>query len=248
MKNTAMTITVCGFCKAGPSQGPVQVLTKCKFTKANNMTDDLKRRIRSVEDSLLLLGSERKRLIGRLDVLKRERDATIRNIDSRVAAIDFIEDVASTERLSVKDRVERLVTECLHEVYDDTYSVEFDYGVRGNKTSVEISLVRKCDDGMVVKRQIDGFGGGVADTMSLPLKLIVLANDPSYDPVLVTDEPGKHLDADRVRKFADFLKSVSHRLGIQVIMSSHWEVMKEAADTVYHIELDDSVSRVTRRK
>ena len=141
------------------------------------MTSELGKRIRKVQDSFLIMKSDREKQLKRLDALERERDLTIENIDTRVEAINFIEGVASQERIAVKERVEKLITECLHEVYDDSYSVEFDYGVKGNKTSVEISMVRKCADGMVVKRQIDGFGGGVADTIALPLKLIVLMND-----------------------------------------------------------------------
>lgn len=209
---------------------------------------DLGKRIRNVQDSFLLVKNDRERQLKKLDALEKERDATIKNIDARVEAINFIEGVASQERVAVKEKVEKLITDCLHEVYDDSYSVEFDYGVKGNKTSVEISMVRKCADGMVVKRQIDGFGGGVADTIALPLKLIVLLNDGECDTVLVTDEPGKHLDTTRVAKFAKFVQTISHKLGVQIIMSSHWEVMRDASDTVHRVTLEDSVARVTREK
>lgn len=209
---------------------------------------DLSKRIRNVQDSFLLMKNDRERQLKKLDALEKERDATVRNIDARVEAINFIEGVASQERIAVKEKVEKLITDCLHEVYDDSYSVEFDYGVKGNKTSVEISMVRKCADGMVVKRQIDGFGGGVADTIALPLKLIVLLNDGECDKVLVTDEPGKHLDTTRVEKFAKFVQTISHKLGVQIIMSSHWNVMKDASDTVHRVTLEDSVARVTREK
>ena len=209
---------------------------------------ELGKRIRKVQDAFLIERSERERQLKRLEKLEGERDVTLKSIDARVEAINFIEGVASQERIAVKEKVERLITECLHEVYDDTYSVEFDYGVKGNKTSVEISMVRKCADGMVVKRQIDGFGGGVADTIALPLKLIVLLNDGECDKVLVTDEPGKHLDTTRVANFAKFVQTISHRLGVQIIMSSHWDVMKDASDVVYRVSLDDSVARVNREK
>lgn len=209
---------------------------------------DLGKRIRNVQDSFLLVKNDRERQLKKLDALEKERDATIKNIDARVEAINFIEGVASQERVAVKEKVEKLITDCLHEVYDDSYSVEFDYGVKGNKTSVEISMVRRCADGMVVKRQIDGFGGGVADTIALPLKLIVLLNDGECDKVLVTDEPGKHLDTTRVAKFAKFVQTISHKLGVQIIMSSHWDVMAKYSDAVYTIELEDSVSRASRVK
>lgn len=212
------------------------------------ISNELSKRIRGVQDKFLLVRNDRERQMRKLDALEKERDATVRNIDSRVEAINFIEGVASQERIAVKEKVEKLITDCLHEVYDDSYSVEFDYGVKGNKTSVEISMVRRCEDGMVVKRQIDGFGGGVADTIALPLKLIVLLNDGECDKVLVTDEPGKHLDTTRVAKFAKFVQTISHKLGVQIIMSSHWEVMAKYSDAVYTIELEDSVSRASRVK
>ena len=212
------------------------------------ISNELSKRIRGVQDKFLLVRNDRERQLRKLDALEKERDATVRNIDARVEAINFIEGVASQERIAVKEKVEKLITDCLHEVYDDSYSVEFDYGVKGNKTSVEISMVRRCADGMVVKRQIDGFGGGVADTIALPLKLIVLLNDGECDKVLVTDEPGKHLDTTRVAKFAKFVQTISHKLGVQIIMSSHWDVMEKYSDAVYKIELEDSVSRASRVK
>ena len=212
------------------------------------ISPELCKRIRGVQDRFLVLKSDMERNQAKLSKLEKERDETMRNIDLRVKAIEFIEGVASQERVAVKERVEKLITDCLHEVYDDSYGVEFDYGVKGNKTSVEISMVRRCDNSMVVKRQIDGIGGGVADTMALPLKLIVLLNDGEFDRVLITDEPGKHLDTSRVENFARFLREVSHRLGVQIIMSSHWDVMRDAADTVHRVELEDSVARVTREK
>jgi ABC-type transporter Mla maintaining outer membrane lipid asymmetry ATPase subunit MlaF len=136
----------------------------------------------------------------------------------------------------------------LHKVYDESYSVEFDYGIRGNKTSVEIKILRKCCDGIVVKRGIDGIGGGVADTVSLPLKLIVLLNDSEFDKVLITDEPGKHLDTTRIVNFASFVQEISHKLGVQIIMSSHHAIMNDYADNIHKITLDDSVSTIERIK
>ena len=210
--------------------------------------NNLNNRIRELQNQFYLLQKDRERQIKKLNELEKEREDTIHNIDVRVEAINFIEGVAAHERISVKEKVEKLITDCLHEVYDDSYSVEFDYGVKGNKTSVEINIVRKCNDGMVVKRGIDGIGGGVADTVSLPLKLIVLMNDDEFDKVLVTDEPGKHLDTTRIVKFAKFIQTISHQLGVQIIMSSHHAIMDDYADTIHRVILDDSVSTIERLK
>jgi DNA repair exonuclease SbcCD ATPase subunit len=196
----------------------------------------------------LIISEERKRKLQALQKLNQEKADLIHNIDVRVQTIDFIEAVASNERNSVKEKVEKLITSCLHEVYDDSYSVEFDYGMKNSKTSVDIYIVRKCDDGMIVKRTIDGIGGGVADTVSLPLKLIVLMNDSDCDKVLFVDEPGKHLDTTRVQNFAKFLKIISEKLGVQIVMSSHHECMNDYADNIHKVTLNGSISDVERLK
>ncbi len=220
----------------------------CLTDEFLRMDAELKNRMKAVADRFLIMKTDRERALAKLERLQAERDETVHNIDLRVEAINFVEGVAAHERVAVKERVERLVTSCLHEVYGDSYSVEFEYGVKGNKTAVEISVVRRCADGLEVHRGIDGIGGGVADTVALPLKLIVLMNDDGLDKVLITDEPGKHLDTTRVNAFAKFVGVVSHELGVQVIMSSHWDVMKDEADTVHRVTLDDSVARVERIK
>ena len=207
----------------------------------------MKDTIRKIQDRFLVIKTERETKLKKLEELNKERSETLQNIDVRVRTINFVESVASQERNRVKEKVERLITSCLHAVYDDTYSVEFDYGIKNSKTSVEIYVNRKCKNGMEVKRTIDGLGGGVADTISLPLKLIVLMND-KFDKVLIADEPGKHLDIKRIEKFAEFIKEITEKLGVQIIMSSHHECMSDYADNIPRITLDDSVSKVERLK
>lgn len=212
------------------------------------MDNSLSKRIRSVQDKFVVMKSNREKMKKRLDELNREKANLIQTIDTRVATIDFVETVASNTRLGVKTKVENLITSCLKEVYDDTYSIVFDYGVKNNKTSVEIYIVRNCADGVVVKRTIDGMGGGVADTVSVPLKLIVLMNDKDSDKVLFADEPGKHLDKERVVKFGAFLKDIADKLGVQIIMTTHHESMNDFADNIHKVSLPDSVTEIERIK
>lgn len=183
-----------------------------------------------------------------LEKIQKQKQQVINNISLRIETIDFIQKIALQQRQQVKQKVQKLITSCLQQVYDDSYSVQFNYGIKGSKTSVDIVLVRKCKDGLVVRRGIQGIGGGVADSISLPLKLIVLLNDKEYEKILITDEPGKHLDLQRVPKFANFVKRISEQLGVQVIMSSHHEVMDSFADTVNLVTIDGSLSSVQKIK
>ena len=183
-----------------------------------------------------------------LEKIQKQKQQVINNISLRIETIDFIQKIALQQRQQVKQKVQKLITSCLQQVYDDSYSVQFNYGIKGSKTSVDIVLVRKCKDGLVVRRGIQGIGGGVADSISLPLKLIVLLNDKEYEKILITDEPGKHLDLQRVPKFANFVKRISEQLGVQIIMSSHHEVMDSFADTVNLVTIEGSLSSVQKIK
>lgn len=212
------------------------------------MMDELKKEFRNLEDRFLLIRKEREEREKELDVLKDFRNKLVHEIEICAKAIEFIEQVSTEERRSVKEKVEELISACLHEVFDDTYSIEFEYGMKRSRTSVEIYSIRECEDGLKVRRQIDGIGGGVADAISLPLKLIVLLNDHDLDKVLVIDEPGKHLSINHVPKFAHFLKTISKKLGVQIIMSSHHTCMDQFADSINEVSLDGSKSHVERIK
>ena len=212
------------------------------------MLNQFKGEFRKVEDAFLLIDAERKRKETELEKHKEERDQLIHELEICSKAIEFIEKVSTEERRVVKKKVEELITSCLHEVFDDTYSVEFEYGMKRSKTSVEVHSIRKCEDGVVVKRQIDGIGGGVADAISLPLKLIVLLNDSDLDRIFVIDEPGKHLSVNHVPKFANFLSTISQKLGVQIIMSSHHTCMDKFADSINEVFLEGSKSQIVRVK
>ena len=212
------------------------------------MIEDLRKEFRTLEDRFLLIRKEREDREKELEELKSDRDNLVHEIEICAKAIEFIEQVSTEERRGVKKKVEELITSCLHEVFDDTYSIEFEYGMKRSKTSVEVYSIRKCEDGLVVRRQIDGIGGGVADAISLPLKLIVLLNDPGLDRVFIIDEPGKHLSVNHVPKFANFLKTISKKLGVQIIMSMHHTCMDQFADSINEVSLEGSKSHIERIK
>ena len=91
-------------------------------------------------------------------------------------------------------------------------------------------------------------GGGLADAISLPLKLIVLLNDSGLERNFIIDEPGKHLSINHVPKFAHFLKTISQKLGVQIIMLSHHTCMDLFADSINEVSLEGSKSHIERIK
>ena len=150
-------------------------------------------------------------------------------------ALQFLEDVANSRRGAMKTQIENVVTEALRMIYGDEYRIELSYNVKNNRSFMDIELIRKTPKGDV-RRQMDGFGGGVSDTISVPLRLLVMLGSQQTEKICILDECYKHMDLERIDRVAEFLKEIATRLGMQIIMCSHHEALKQAADSVWTIE------------
>jgi ABC-type lipoprotein export system ATPase subunit len=84
-----------------------------------------------------------------------------------------------------------------------------------------------------VRRDMEGFGGGVADTISVPLRLMVLVGSKKTDKVCVLDECWKHIDAGRIELVGKFLRALSEQLGMQVVFATHHLPLQGFADRVF---------------
>ena len=117
--------------------------------------------------------------------------------------------------------------------------------MKRNKTSVDIYLTKHTQLGDIVRKQ-GGFGGGVSDVISLPLKLLVLLALQTNDKILIADEPGKHMD-ERVDKFGYFLKNVCDKLGVQMIVLTHHESLSEFGNSVYMVQMQNKLTTLVER-
>jgi DNA repair exonuclease SbcCD ATPase subunit len=205
----------------------------------------LKNKIRNIEDQVLIKKNNFQEKKKQIEQINQKVKEIIEEIELDVKSIEFIEKIAEENRNNVKDRIESLINKALKQVYGETYSIEFQYGISNNKTAVEVKIVKKLNNGLEVKRDVtEGNGLGVADLVSLPLKIMVLLSNDDIAPILIADEPGKHMDEGRAELFAKFLKAISKELNMQLIVCSHWEVMKEYADNCVNVNFDGQKSQV----
>ena len=202
--------------------------------------------IQTLETEILILETENNKVNSQITNLTTDNNILFETINKSLESVEFIENVANQERKTIRSKIEKMITDALRLVYNDTYSIEFDYSVKRNKTSVKILLVKQTSQG-IVKREMGGFGGGVADTIALPLKLLVLLASNTSDKILVVDEPGKHLDGARVDKFFMFLNQLIDKLGIQLIICSHHSSIKDYATNINFVDINkkDNCSIIT---
>jgi DNA repair exonuclease SbcCD ATPase subunit len=184
------------------------------------------------------------------DLLNRQLDASEKRILELVAslelakeALNFLTGFADGRRGAMKGKIESVVSEALKLIYDDSYRVELSYSVKGGRSNLEIEMVRDIKAGEV-RRDMDGIGGGVSDTISVPLRLMVLVGSRKTDKVCILDECWKHIDANKIELVGKFLRALTEQLGMQIIFSTHHHPLQAFADKVYQMSEKDGKSEV----
>lgn len=158
-------------------------------------------------------------------------------------ALNIIEKLAMEKRNGIKSGLESVVTEALRMLYDDKYSFEMKYGEKNNRSYLEMRVIKKTEAGEI-KRQMDGFGGGVSDSISIPLRMMVLKGSNTGD-ILGLDEAFKHVDGEKVARVGEFLKTICEKLEIQIIMVTHHLPLLKYADAGFRINYIDGESCVS---
>jgi len=176
-------------------------------------------------------------LHGQIHEIQKRIIESLGKLEVTRSAIEHVEDIAVTRRNRIKGRIEAVLTEAMRLVYGDDYHVELEYSVRANRSHLDVVLVRTTEEGDV-RRTMGGFGGGVCDTLSVPLRLLVLLGAKQTDRVCLLDECYKHVDPERIDAVAQFLADISKSLDMQIVLLSHHEAMRDVADAAWRLRED----------
>lgn len=160
-------------------------------------------------------------------------------------ALTFLEKVANSRRGSMKAKIEAVLSEALQLLYGKQYRVEMSYTVKRNRSDMTIEVIRDTPQGEVRREPTDGTGGGVADTVTVPLRLMVLLGAKQTDKVAILDECYKHMDNERIELVGEFLKVLAERLEMQILMCSHHIPLQDKADKAFHVADENGKAKVT---
>lgn len=156
----------------------------------------------------------------------------------------FVENAIRLTREDVVKGIQTVVNEALEAVYEDRApKLECEIGVKRDKSAIIPRFSQLTRAGFEVKRDTSGWGFGVSDVTSLMLRM-VLIKASGAEPILIADEPLKHLGTLAPRA-AKLLKTLSHRLGVQVIMTTHQQEVVDVADVVFRVQLDENKHETT---
>ncbi len=117
---------------------------------------------------------------------------------------------------------------------------------RANQPAAEWRIIEAREDGSEMETSIeDSHGGGLTDVVSLALRLALLRlSRPQPAPLVILDEPAKHVSAEFAPNVAFFLKQFAREKNVQVLMVTHNETLAEIADTTIRVDKPGAYSEV----
>jgi len=130
----------------------------------------------------------------------------------------IVQQVAATIQSEAHKRIASVVSRCLKAVFDRPYRFKITFEKRRGKTDAVLSFCR----GEVEVDPSTAAGGSVVDVAGFALRVacLILAR-PKLRPLLVLDEPFKHLDELNQMRVRSMLEVLSDEMKIQFILVTH---------------------------
>ena len=206
------------------------------------------------EDRVLELIKKEAELETRLQLLneqissyKKQQEESARNIDLYTRCSELLTKTSLEIQKKTTEKIAKIVTDLYQYVFvsDDKFIIQVD-----KKRSVPVAhfFIETTKNGKkILLDPMKDEGGGKVDVIALGLRIAaLLLYRPSMERVLVLDEPLRFLSSSTTSdkpyrlRAVDFLKQGAKEYGIQVIAVTHDLELKELADKINTVHLDEN--------
>lgn len=161
-------------------------------------------------------------------------------------AAGLLTKIGEDRQQAAQRQIEALVTQGLQTIFGEELSFHLVQVVRGKRPEIDFLVRSRLDDGTIVDTDVmDARGGGLAATVGFLLRLVVLLlSRRRQETVLFLDETFAHVSAEYVPRLAQFLRELTDKTGVQIILVTHDPEFAEWADVRHRFELRDGVTSV----
>lgn len=163
-----------------------------------------------------------------------------RSADDLLEVRALFQKAAQDTQQKLEFHISNLVSTALAAVFDDPYTFQLEFVQKRNKTEAELWFVRNGEK----MKPIDASGGGAVDVASFALRIAFWSLTKKTRPLIILDEPFKHLSSDLQNRASDMLKMLSENLGLQIILVSHIDQLILNAAKEFKVSLNRGKSEV----
>ena len=146
----------------------------------------------------------------------------------------FLQKVAQDTQSQLKFQIEDIVNLALETCFPGEYLFQLQFNIARGKTEAELVFLSQKTN-----RPIDPMnasGGGVVDLTAFALRIASFALERGIDNVVILDEPFRFISRDLQSRAGEILRTLSTKMGIQIIMVTHISQMVDIADKVFEVK------------
>ncbi len=184
----------------------------------------------NIQSQLESLESKEKKL--KVQVIKKER------------ALELVKSVGLATQSQLEYHLSDMVSTGLNTVFDDVYDFKVQFEIHRGKTECNLFFEK---DGELAHPKFSG--GGELDIAAFCLRCAAWSMKKKYRPVLVLDEPWKHLKGEKENTRAiQLMKTLSRELGLQIICVNDERISRdiiiEHSDKVFLVDKNKGISKI----
>ena len=140
-----------------------------------------------------------------------------------------------------KNQVETLVTLATQSVFTENYKFKLIFEERNNQLECRPAIFE--DDFEYTPD--DDMGGSMVNIISFALRCVLWTyEEPKSRPIIIMDEPMTWM-GNLIDKAGKIIRTISHEMGLQIIIVTHIEELKEFADKKFNVVRTNKISTVT---
>jgi DNA repair exonuclease SbcCD ATPase subunit len=187
--------------------------------------------------------------IAQRDLLRQQKEAARKRLEKAEAELRnydlvqiLLQKTSEYARQQAKKQIEEIVTSALSVVFGKDYRFIVNIEVKANQPVAEYWLE---SEGVTTQLKPPDYdrGGGVADVVSLALKLAVGELSGIRGPLFL-DEVGKHVSQEYAPNVAFFLKEFSQKFNRQIVLITHNPHLAEIGDVSLQVRQTGGKSKV----
>ena len=169
-----------------------------------------------------------------------QNKTTLDNLNNRIKLLEqaqaFLQKVAQDTQSQLKFQIEDIVNLALETCFPNEYEFQLQFNIARGKTDAELVFLsqktgRPTDP-------MNASGGGVVDLTAFALRIASYALEQGVDNVIILDEPFRFISRDLQARAGEILKSLSTKLGLQIIFVTHVPEFVDISDKVFEVKKD----------
>ena len=144
----------------------------------------------------------------------------------------FIQEVARTTQEKLKFHIEDIVQMMLDACEFTEFKFVLDFSIERGKTVARLFFMKDDEE----TDPMNSTGGGVVDITAFALRIACWSLSKT-DPIIIFDEPFKHLSMNLRKQAGEILKKLSETLKLQMVIVTHDPAIIDVSDRVFNVQL-----------